>query len=118
MPEETRDWVYFYPRGLLDEAADQVCQPIGEYGIPWMHEYGSLSGIKALDGNTRYRTSLSTWRRAVIAYLLGHAEQARQLLNDAIAKLEREGRPPASIDVNRQFAHALEEQIMRGQWHQ
>jgi hypothetical protein len=117
MPEVTSDWVSFSPGEPIEEAADRVCQPIGEYAIPWMREYASLAGIQALDGNARYRTRLSTWRRAVLAYLLGHPDQARQYLNDAIAQIEREGRPQASSDVYRRFTQALEEQMARGTWH-
>src|SRR5262249_47997547 len=56
MPEVTRDWVYFSPGEPVEAAADRVCQPIGEYGIPWMRAHASLVDIQALDSNFRYRT--------------------------------------------------------------
>jgi hypothetical protein len=44
-PEGASDWVSFCPDEPIEEAADCVCQPIGQYAIAWMREYVSLTGI-------------------------------------------------------------------------
>src|SRR5690349_14188277 len=80
-PEAAPGYVYFLPEESVDEPADKVCQPIWEYAVPWMREHASLAGIQSLDRSERYRITLSTWRRAVIAYMLGDPDLARQHLN-------------------------------------
>lgn len=118
-PEQTAGWVYFRPGDSVNEAADQVCRPIRQYGVPWMREHASLPGIQALDQSERYRTSLSTWRCAVIAYMLGHPEAARQRWRDTMSRIEQEGGWNAAelLEIQRRFAAALEERMARGPWH-
>jgi hypothetical protein len=110
--------VIFYPGQSVEEPAEQACQPIRDYGIPWMQEHASLAGIQALDNSEQYRIKLSTWRRAVIAWMLGRPDLARQYLNDALTEIAAEGGANAAgvLDVYRRFAAALEEQMARGAW--
>lgn len=117
-PERNAGWVYFRPGESVDEAADRICQPICQYVIPWMRQYASLPGIQALDQNERYRTGLSTWRRAAIAYMLGHPEAARQRLRETMAQIEQEGRWNTAqiLEPQRRFTAALEERMARGPW--
>lgn len=114
----TPNWVFFRPGESVDEAAKQVCRPIVEYGLPWMREHASLTGIQALDGSEQYHIRLLTWRRAVIAYLLGDPDRARQVLSDALNRIEQEGGPHADevLAVERRFAAALEQRMSEGPW--
>ncbi len=84
-----------------------------------MREHASLSGIQALDHNERYRTSLSIWQRAIISYMLGRPDVARQHLSATIARIEQEDRWNAAglLEVQHRFAAALEQRMAQGPWH-
>lgn len=114
-PTLTAGEVSFYPGASIDVAADQVIQPLQEYGLPWMRDHASLAGIQALDGDVRYRITLDTWRQAVIAYLLDQPERARQYLSSTFELIALEGNPDPQ-DAWQRFAVALEEQMARGPW--
>jgi hypothetical protein len=111
--------VSFRPEESVDAAAELISQPVEECGLAWMREYASLQGIQALDHHPRYQTTLSSWQRAVIAYMLGHPDLARQHLRDTITQIERAGRWNAAqlIEIQQRFAAALEERMALGPWH-
>jgi hypothetical protein len=112
-PDHENGWVTFAPHASVEAAAEQVSQPIEEYGLPWMRAHASLAAIATLDGDKRYGTRLDPWRRAVISYLLGHPELAREQLHDVISQMEREGLPRISLETYRRFADALDQQMQR-----
>lgn len=114
---EARDlWIVFPPHEPVEEPAARVCQPISEYGIPWMREHASLAAIYELLSSRQFSSSpMSNFKLLVIAWMLGQADVARQMLRNELKRIMESGSPNAAgaLEVYRRFAAELEERMVR-----
>jgi hypothetical protein len=116
-PEARDIWIVFPPHESVEEPAAQVCQPISEYGIPWMREHASLAAIDELLSSGQFPSSpMSNFKRPVIAWMLGQADDARQMLRNELKRISESGGPnvAGALAVYERFAAALEERMARG----
>jgi hypothetical protein len=118
-PDRRDLWVVFPPHESVEGPAARVCQPISEYGVPWMREHASLAAIYELLSSRRFPSSpMADFKLPVIAWMLGQADVARQLLRNELKRIRESGGPNAAgaLEVYGRFVAALEEQMARGAW--
>lgn len=117
---QARDlWVIFYPNESVEAPGARVCQPIHDHGIPWMREHASLASIYELLSSGQYPSSpMSNFKLPVIAWMLGQADLARQLLRNELKRISESGSLNAAgaLDVYGRFAAELEERMALGGW--
>jgi hypothetical protein len=111
MPGAASLYVVFHPQQPADEPAERVCQPIGEYGIPWMQEHASLAAIyDLLTSGSFSKGDLSTFKPPVVAWMLGRSDLAHQLVRERLTQIAEEEGPnvEVALDVYGRFAAELE----------